>query len=193
MASHVQRTIKELKDHSREVGIVERFVNIKKVLDDIELVNCLVLLTAKEQNDLQRICGITKRLIHNNNAPPGVRSDLFGLFDLIAMNPRQGVIGIQVCGPDFSSHYKKITQEKADSALLWLSAGRGNTKIEIWSWRKILEKSGGKKRIWKPRIKRISYQDFKGHCRSDKDIEAAWMFTLKCFQIIVLTVITFAL
>lgn len=172
MDSHVSRTIKELKKIS-EVGIVERFVNIGKALDDIELVNCLILLTASEQRRLQRICGLTKRLIHNEKAPRGIRSDLFGLFDLMAMNPKQGVIGIQVCGPDFSSHYRKITEDNADKALLWLSAGRGRTKIEIWSWRKILEKRGGKKRLWSPRIKRISYADFKGKYISDADVEAA--------------------
>ena len=173
MASHVQRTIKELRDRNREVGIVERYVNIRKALNDIELANCLVLLTAKEQKNLKRICGLTKRLIHNDNAPPGVRSDLFGLFDLIAMNPQDGIIGIQVCGPDFSAHYKKITEEKADSALLWLSSGRGRTKIEIWSWRHLVKERGKKARHWVPRIKKICYDDFKGKYISDADIEAA--------------------
>jgi hypothetical protein len=98
---------------------------------------------------------------------------LLQIFDLLSFSPQEGVIGIQVCGPDFSSHYRKITEEKTDNALIWLSSGRGRTKIEIWSWRKLLVKRGGKLRTWQPRIKRISYTDFKGHYRSDKDIEAA--------------------
>lgn len=132
--------------------------------------------TIAEMKKLQRVYGIVERFIHNYSAhkkSPGIRSDLFNIFDLLAMHPRQGIIGIQVCGPDFSSHYKKITQEHADKAIMWLAAGRGRSKIEIWSWRKVLKKRGGKQRIWSPRVKKISYQDFKGHYRADKDVEAA--------------------
>lgn len=172
MASHVQRTIKEMKSLSRKVGIVERYINIEKALTDIQLINCLTLLTLREQKALQRSCGITQKLIHNKKVPDGVRSDLFGIFDLIAMSPRQGIIGIQVCGPDFTDHYRKITEERADNALLWLASGRGRTRIEIWSWRKILKKRGSKERVWSPRIKRISYGDFKGKYRSDAEAAA---------------------
>jgi hypothetical protein len=126
--------------------------------------------TIAEQEKYKRICGkeyIVERFIHNRKVGAGIRCDFAGLFDLIAISPREGIIGIQVCGADFSSHYKKITVEKADNACLWLSAGRGRTKIEIWSWRKVLKKRGGKQRIWSPRIKRISYNDLKGHLIED--------------------------
>lgn len=106
--------------------------------------------TIKEQKKLNRTCGIVERFIHNNKVPPGVRSDLFGMFDLVSMGKDQGIIGVQACGKDYGSHLKKITQEKKNNAKLWLSCGG---KIEIWSWRKL--KSG-----WQPRIKSIGYDDF---------------------------------
>lgn len=129
--------------------------------------------TIKEQKDMGRICGIVERFIHNRKVGHGIRSDLFNIFDLLSIHPEQGVIGIQVCGPDFAQHYKKITEEHADKALLWLAAGRGRTKIEIWAWRYLLVKRGGKQRRWQSKVKRISYQDFKGKYTADAETEAA--------------------
>jgi hypothetical protein len=129
--------------------------------------------TITEQKKLGRVCGIVERFCHNRKTQPGHRSDLYNIFDVLAMHPRQGIIGIQCCGLDFSAHYRKITEEYADNALCWLASGRGRTHIEIWSWRKILKKRGGKLRIWSPRIKRISYNDLKGYYRADADTEAA--------------------
>ncbi len=131
--------------------------------------------TIAEQGKYNRVCGrdlIVERFIHNRKVG-GHRSDLLGLFDLLALSPREGIIGIQVCGPDFSEHYKKITIEKADNALLWLSCGRGRTKIEIWSWRKLLVKRGGKQRKWQARVKQINYNDLKGKYTADAETEAA--------------------
>lgn len=122
--------------------------------------------TIREQKDLGRICGIVERFCHNLAAKrrsPGIRSDLFNIFDLLAMSPHEGIIGIQVCGPDYAQHYRKITEDHADKAIMWLSAGRGRTHIEIWAWRYLLKHKGGKMRLWTPKIKKIKYDDFKGH------------------------------
>lgn len=121
--------------------------------------------TIEEQKKLHRVCGIVERFCQNytvKRRSPGIRSDLFNIFDLLAMHPETGIIGIQCCGPDYATHYRKITEEHSDKALLWLSCGRGRTSIEIWSWRFLLVKRGGKRRTWQARIKRITYDDFKG-------------------------------
>ena len=123
--------------------------------------------TIKEQKALNRICGIVERFCHNNKVGPGIRSDLFGLFDLVAMHPRQGIIGIQACGNDFAAHYRKITETNAENAIMWLASGQGRTHIEIWSWRKILKQRGGKQRVWSSRVRRITYNDFKGKLNED--------------------------
>lgn len=112
--------------------------------------------TKKEQIEtLGRSCDVVERFVYNRGH--GYRSDLFGLFDLVSMNPGEGIIGIQCCAADFSAHYKKITIEKRDKALEWLDS---DGKIELWSWRKLKVKRGGKAVRWTPRIVKITREDF---------------------------------
>lgn len=114
--------------------------------------------TTKEQKNMGREYGIVERFCHNVRVGPGIRSDLFDIFDVVAMKRGQGIIGVQVCGDDFAAHYRKITIEKADKALMWLDCGG---KIEIWSWRKLLVKRGGKARRWFSKVVQITHRDFK--------------------------------
>lgn len=114
--------------------------------------------TIKEMKERGRKCGIVERFIHNRHVGRGIRSDLFGLFDLVAMAPKEGIIGIQVCGRDFAPHYRKITEDLAETAIMWMNSGG---HIEIWSWRLLLIKRGGKKKKYQPRVHKIIYEDFK--------------------------------
>jgi len=105
---------------------------------------------------MNRKCGIVERFIHNRMVKGGIRSDLFGIFDIVALCPEGGIVGVQSCGDDYAAHFKKITVKKADNAVDWLNAGG---KIELWSWRKVKEKRGGKRMIWQPRIAEITIAD----------------------------------
>lgn len=105
--------------------------------------------------------GMVERFIGqawNTSGKLGIRKDLFGILDIIAMHPTRGVIGIQSTGQDYSGHHKKITEEHWENACRWLLTP--GTKLELWAWRKVLEKRGGKRRIWKPRIKKYHLGDF---------------------------------
>ena len=85
----------------------------------------------------------------------GVRVDLYGFIDILAIDDTR-TIGVQSCGPDFAAHDRKILAEPR--ALKWVRApGR-----EAWliSWRKLLKKPGGKLRVWKPKIKEYTLEDF---------------------------------
>lgn len=113
--------------------------------------------TLREQKKLGRDYGIVERFIHNKRIGPGIRSDLYGLFDVLCMSRTEGIIGIQCCGADFAAHYRKVTVDKAQAALTWLDSGG---KIEIWSWRWVKEFRGAKRQICKPRVKKITYDDF---------------------------------
>jgi len=108
----------------------------------------------KEQG---RLCGIVERFISNSQLGHGIRSDLFGIFDVVALCPGRGIIGVQSCGSDFSGHYRKITEEKAENAMEWLKSGG---VIEIYGWRKIKLKRGGKAERWAPRVQEITLKDF---------------------------------
>ncbi len=78
----------------------------------------------------------------------GVRKDLFGIIDIIALYPdRTRICGVQSCGAAYSEHKKKILSSFYSP--LWLYYG----DLELWGWRKL--KSG-----WKPRVYKFSLEDF---------------------------------
>jgi len=90
----------------------------------------------------------------------GVRHDLFGIVDVLALDP-SGFLGIQCCGSDIKPHIDKLTIEKAQETRDWLSTPGG--KLQVWGWRKVKAKRGGKAMIWAPRIQEITMNDITGH------------------------------
>ncbi len=102
----------------------------------------------------------------NQHAGPfGIRQDLFGFIDVIAIDPSRGsrtgaILAVQACpGPRLSDHLAKITttQPARDNALAWLRAGG---RIEVWAWRKTKLHRGGKAIRWTPRVVELSMPDF---------------------------------
>lgn len=53
--------------------------------------------------------------------PHGIRQDLFGIIDILALDPQRGVVGVQSTGQDFAGHLRKLTEEKAQECLDWLT------------------------------------------------------------------------
>lgn len=114
--------------------------------------------TLKALRDRGMVCAIVEKF--NTYAGPwGRREDLFGIIDIIALDPEKGVVGIQACGSNFSGHLTKIMEEKSQETIDWLNTP--GTSLELWGWRKILKHRGGKMRIWTPRVKEITLNDFK--------------------------------
>ena len=90
--------------------------------------------------------------------PHGIRQDLFGIIDVIALDPSRGVVGIQCCaGSGFRAHWRKITEEHAQEAMDWLMTP--GTALEIWAWRKVKLKRGGKAMVWRPRVVSVTLKD----------------------------------
>ncbi len=87
----------------------------------------------------------------------GQREDMWGIIDLLEFDPKSGVNGIQVCGTDFGSHWKKMTVDRRDDSLYVL--GIPGMRLFIYSWRKLKVKRGGKAVRWKPRIVEITLKD----------------------------------
>ncbi len=88
----------------------------------------------------------------------GVRQDLFGFIDLIALDVQGGTtIGVQSTGTSFSGHEHKILEECRALAALWLLCGN---RLQLWGWRKLKKKRGGKATYWAPRVKEYSLEDF---------------------------------
>lgn len=113
--------------------------------------------TLRELRNQGRICGIVERF-NAYAGPHGIRQDLFGFIDIIALDPQRGIIGIQSCDQSFAEHFKKITQERNQECFEWLRCGG---KVELWSWRKIKLQRGGKALRWAPKIKEITQGDLK--------------------------------
>jgi len=84
--------------------------------------------------------------------------DLFGFIDIIALDPKRGVIAVQSTGSDFAEHYTKITTERREEALRWLQTP--GTTLILYGWRKIKKVRGKKAMIWSPRIREITLKDF---------------------------------
>ena len=63
--------------------------------------------TLKANKDLHRDCGIVERW-QQYGGKFGIRQDLFGFIDIIAIDPEQGIVGIQSTGQDWAGHVTKI-------------------------------------------------------------------------------------
>lgn len=114
--------------------------------------------TLRAMRDQGRVCGIVER--YNQYAGPfGRREDLFGIIDIIALDPERGVVGIQACGQDFKAHITKITEEKAQESIDWLETP--GTALELWGWRKVKLRPGAIAMRWKPRVRIFTLDDFK--------------------------------
>jgi len=86
--------------------------------------------------------------------PMGIRRDAFGFIDIIAIDT-DAIVAVQACGADKKSHREKVIA--SDYSLPWLKAGG---KIELWSWRKLVVKRGGKAMRWTPDIQQITLEDY---------------------------------
>jgi hypothetical protein len=110
--------------------------------------------TLKAMREQGRLCGIVEKF--NQHAGPfGIRQDLFGFIDIIAIDPERGIVAIQSCGQDFSGHIRKLTEERNEAVFEWLR----HAPCELWGWRKVKLKRGGKAVRWKPRIADLSLSD----------------------------------
>lgn len=86
------------------------------------------------------------------------RIDLFGVIDVVSLGAGLGCVGIQCCTMSGRSEHLKKIKESAGAAA-WLEAG---CFLELWAWRKILNKRGGKAFKWTPHITNIGEEDLDG-------------------------------
>ena len=86
--------------------------------------------------------------------PFGCKQDLFNIIDLIGLDA--GIVGIQVCGTDLMPHKRKIMHDEKANTRAWLE---NNGRLEVWAWRKLKKKRGGKAMVWKPRIVEVLLVD----------------------------------
>ena len=107
--------------------------------------------------DLIKARGNRYRVEERWNQYSHTREDAFGIIDIIELDHKIGVIGIQVCGSDFVSHWNKLTINNAAATIDWLRTP--GTKLFIYSWRKLKLKRGGKALRWAVKIREIKKED----------------------------------
>lgn len=110
--------------------------------------------TLRELKRQGRVCAIVEKWIPHAR----VRKDMFGIIDVIALDPQRGVVGVQSTGQDFAGHHRKLTEQKAQECVDWLQTP--GTVLELWGWRKVKKTRGGKQMIWAPRIREYTLADF---------------------------------
>jgi hypothetical protein len=115
--------------------------------------------TLRALRDQGMKCGIVERYVAKAG-PFGKKFDLFGIIDIIALDPVRGVIGIQSTGIDFRNHFLKMTEEQGQDVLDWIRTP--GTVLQLWGWRKIKVKRGGKAMIYEPRIHEFTEADVLG-------------------------------
>jgi hypothetical protein len=103
------------------------------------------------------VCAIVERF-NAHVGPHGLRQDLFGIIDVLALDPGRGVVGVQSCGNSFSEHHRKLTEERAQECIDWLQTP--GTGLELWAWRKVKLKRGGAAMRWQPRVLELTLSDF---------------------------------
>lgn len=111
----------------------------------------------RELRNQGRRCAIVEKW-NQHVGPHGIRQDLFGIIDVLALDPERGVVGVQCCaGSGFAKHEQKILVEHAQETIDWLSTP--GTSLELWGWRKVKLNRGGKAERWQPRVRVFSLED----------------------------------
>ena len=124
------------------------------------------MATSPTQRTIRELRGMGRRcaIVEKWNAyagPHGIRQDLFGIIDILALDPETGVVGIQCCaGSGFAAHWQKITVEHAQETIDWLTTP--GTSLELWAWRKVKVRRGGKAAVWRPRVAKVELSDVEG-------------------------------
>lgn len=115
--------------------------------------------TLRALREQGRVCAIVeRRLPARPGAPYGLAKDLFGIIDVIALDPVRGVVGVQSCGNSYSVHEHTLLEDRAQECIDWLSTP--GTVLELWAWRKVKLKRGGKAMRWSPRVREFTLEDY---------------------------------
>ena len=76
--------------------------------------------------------GYVTAITEHYNTWAKIRQDLFGIFDILAVHPEKGILGLQVTSvSNMSSRAKKILAAEVYGP--WKATG---ARIEVWGWEK---------------------------------------------------------
>lgn len=97
--------------------------------------------------------GHTAAVVERYNQYTRHREDLFGFIDILSLDPRGRIVGVQACGTDWGQHLNKLSGERADIVGKWIGA---SGLVWLIGWRKLkaIKANGkkGKQERWVPRL-----------------------------------------
>lgn len=97
--------------------------------------------------------GCMAGVVERWNPHARVRQDFLGFVDIIALRGTS-IVGIQATSGDHVAHrIAKIRDERRNQALAWLTCGG---VIEVWGWRRLKVKRGGKAVRWQVDIRSVT-------------------------------------
>ena len=112
--------------------------------------------TLKHYRDLGYIAEVSEKWIAIPRHPAkGVRKDLFGFVDVVAVGHGKIMAVQATSGSNVTARVVKIKTECRDAAMEWLKSGGS---IRVVGWRKLKKKVDGKN--WQPKIVVVTLEDF---------------------------------
>jgi hypothetical protein len=159
------RTLAYLRDEGYAAAVVEKWVTMGDPLlpgriDAFQEVRrrvaSMTVKTDAEREVVGRVlAGLDRIMPSAKSGPPGVRMDLFGCIDVVAVGkPHSGVLGLQACAG--SGHAARVNKIVAiPEAKLWCECGN---RLWVMSWTK--KDVEGSRKKWHPRIQEIKVEDF---------------------------------
>ena len=137
--SPTTRTLNECRKRKWLVGTVERFQFFAEYHQVVKAAKTL---------DRKAILAAVRNL--KARSTPGVRQDLFGFLDVLAMTG-EGVVGIQSTShSNIRARFLKMRDDKLEHVRTCLRSG---VVVEIWGWRYFEKKV--ERRNWWPTILRF--------------------------------------
>lgn len=104
-----------------------------------------------------RASGMLCEVVERWNHITRTRKDLFGFVDIVAVDPGAGrIVAVQATAAAVAARRRKIIEDCTAAARTWLLAGGA---IEVWGWRKLKVKRGGKATRWAPRREAVTLAD----------------------------------
>lgn len=95
-----------------------------------------------------------------NRSLPGVRKDLFGFIDIVAVTDTNEIVAYQATStPNMSARRAKILSECGGDAKAWLQAGG---RIVVIGWKEYAERVDRRK--WRETENEITLADVMAHC-----------------------------
>lgn len=139
--NYTEKTLNYLRELGHTAQVVEKWVPSSLVFE---------ITSACRRRDFAYAMKACKQLASRGNY--GVRRDLFGFVDIIAIcGHGEGILGVQSTSYALmTQHVKKIQNDTNDECRRWLESGN---RVQVYGWKKYT--NAVDRKFWRPTIESI--------------------------------------